>query len=171
MSCSPAIDGQREQVPFSLLPPVPRRAPLQPGRGRATLAPAPRRVPQTRGPRDGLQRQPGPVICPACSAPCAPSDAPGHPRCRPVLPARLFAALRGGLHGLPVAACATAGVVACEACQRQPRRGSLGVACTTCPRQPQRSLRGIATTSSSLVLYVVRAARRRLASPCAVVAR
>ena len=99
------------------------------------------------------------------------SDAPGHPRCRPVLPARLFAALHSGLHGLPVAACATAGVVACEACQRQPRRGSLGVACATCPRQPQRSLRGVATTSSSLVLYVVRAARRRLASPCAVVAR
>jgi hypothetical protein len=115
--------------------------------------------------------QPGCVICPACSAPCAPSDAPGHPRCRPVLSARLFAALHGGLHGLPVAACATAGVVACEACQRQPRRGSLGVACATCPRQPQRSLRGIATTSSSLVLYVVRAARRRLASPSAVVAR
>jgi hypothetical protein len=190
MSCSPAIDGQREQVPFSLLPPVPRRAPLQPGRGRATLAPAPRRVPQTRGPRDGLQparpcdlssllRPLRSLRCtwPPAVPPCAPGAAVRSLARRLSWIARgsLRNSRRGSLRGLPAAAPAWLARRSlhdvCEACQRQPRRGSLGVACTTCPRQPQRSLRGIATTSPSLVLYVVRAARRRLASPCAVVAR
>ena len=119
MSCSPAIDGQREQVPFSLLPPVPRRAPLQPGRGRATLAPAPRRVPQTRGPRGGLQpARPCDLSSllrplrslrytwPPAVSPCAPGAAVRSLARRPSRIARgsLRNSRRGSLRGLPAAA-------------------------------------------------------------------
>jgi hypothetical protein len=53
----------------------------------------------------------------------------------------------------------------------QPRHGLPGVACATCPSQPWRSLCGVAAASLSLVLYVVHATRRRLASLSAIVAR
>jgi hypothetical protein len=81
---------------------------------------------------------------------------------------------RGGQRGSlaqPRHGCSWPCAAAFATCPRQPRRGSPGVAFATCPRQPRRSLRGVAAASPSLVLYVVRAARRRLASPSAVVAR
>jgi hypothetical protein len=126
--------------------------------------------------------------------PAFPPMQPGRPRCSVVLPTRLFAALRGSRRGslrglltavpawlarrslrdVPAATPTQSAWCSCSlTVARVVRRAHSTSSTRLAVRrwQPRCSLRGVAAASPSLVLYVVRTTRRRLASPSTVVAR